>query len=179
MKIKTSNALIAAIASVFIAQSAFAVDGTITINGQITDTTCSIAVNNGTNDGTVNLPTISAIALSSVNSVAGTTPFNIVLSGCTGATLNNAYAYFEPGAFVETTTGRLNNNSGTATGVQVRLLDKVSTPIVVGGTSQGGVVEDVSGGGTTLGYYAQYYANSGTVSAGTVVTQVDYTIVYD
>ncbi|MFA3760600.1 fimbrial protein [Yersinia sp. 2544 StPb PI] len=179
MKIKTSNALIAAIASVFIAQSAFAADGTITINGQITDTTCGVSVNNGTKDGTVNLPTISASALSSVNSVAGTTPFNISLSGCTGATLNNAYAYFEPGAFVETSTGRLNNNSGTATGVQVRLLDKSSTAIMVGGASQGGVVEDISTGDATLGYYAQYYANSGTVGAGTVVTQVDYTIVYD
>ena len=178
MKIKTSNALIAAIASVFIAQSAFAVDGTITINGQITDTTCSIAVNNGTNDGTVTLPTVSANALSSIGSVAGTTPFNIVLSGCAGSTLNNAYAYFEPGPTVETSTGRLNNSSGTATGAQVRLLDKVSMPIVVGGTSQGGVVEDVSGGGATLGYYAQYYANSA-VTAGVVATQVNYTIVYD
>ncbi|AJJ19003.1 fimbrial protein [Yersinia intermedia] len=178
MRIKTSNALIAAIASVFIAQSAFAVDGTITINGQITDTTCSIAVNNGTNDGTVTLPTVSANALSSIGSVAGTTPFNIVLSGCAGSTLNNAYAYFEPGPTVETSTGRLNNSSGTATGAQVRLLDKVSTPIVVGGTSQGGVVEDVSGGGATLGYYAQYYANSA-VTAGVVATQVNYTIVYD
>lgn len=178
MRIKTSNALIAAIASVFIAQSAFAVDGTITINGQITDTTCSIAVNNATNDGTVTLPTVSANALSSIGSVAGTTPFNIVLSGCAGSTLNNAYAYFEPGPTVETSTGRLNNSSGTATGAQVRLLDKVSTPIVVGGTSQGGVVEDVSGGGATLGYYAQYYANSA-VTAGVVATQVNYTIVYD
>lgn len=178
MRIKTSNALIAAIASVFIAQSAFAVDGTITINGQITDTTCSIAVNNGTNDGTVTLPTVSANALSSIGSVAGTTPFNIVLSGCAGSTLNNAYAYFEPGPTVETSTGRLNNSSGTATGAQVRLLDKASTPIVVGGTSQGGVVEDVSGGGATLGYYAQYYANSA-VTAGVVATQVNYTIVYD
>ncbi|CNK24277.1 fimbrial protein [Yersinia intermedia] len=178
MRIKTSNALIAAIASVFIAQSAFAVDGTITINGQITDTTCSIAVNNGTNDGTVTLPTVSANALSSIGSGAGTTPFNIVLSGCAGSTLNNAYAYFEPGPTVETSTGRLNNSSGTATGAQVRLLDKVSTPIVVGGTSQGGVVEDVSGGGATLGYYAQYYANSA-VTAGVVATQVNYTIVYD
>ncbi|MDA5479823.1 fimbrial protein [Yersinia intermedia] len=179
MRIKTSNALIAAIASVFIAQSAFAVDGTITINGQITDATCGISVNNGTNNGTVTLPTVPASALGTVGSVAGTTPFNIVLSGCVGSTLDNAYAYFEPGTSVETSTGRLNNNSGTATGVQVRLLDKSSTAIMVGGASQGGVVEDISTGSATLGYYAQYYANGGTLSAGTVVTQVDYTIVYD
>lgn len=177
MKIKTSNALIAAIACVFIAQSAFAIDGTISISGEITDTTCGISVNNGTNDETVTLPTVSAVALSSVSSVAGTTPFSIVLSGCTGSTLSNAYAYFEPGTFVETSTGRLNNNGGAA-GVQVRLLDKTSTPIVIGSASQGSVVEDISGGGATLGYYAQYYAN-GVVTAGLVTTEVNYTIVYD
>lgn len=178
MKIKTSNVLIAAIASVFIAQSAFAADGTITINGQITDTTCGVSVNNGTNDGTVILPTISASALSSINSVAGTTPFNIVLSSCTGASMSNAYAYFEPGALVDTATGRLNSN-GTSTGVQVRLLDKGISPIVVGSSGQGSVVEDITGGGATLTYYAQYYANNASVNAGTVTTQVDYTIVYD
>ncbi|WP_145515786.1 fimbrial protein [Yersinia aleksiciae] len=178
MKIKSGNLLIAAIAGVFIAQSAIAADGTITINGQITDTTCGIAVNNGTKDATVTLPTVSASALSTINSVAGTTPFNIVLSGCTGTTMNNAYAYFEPGAKVETATGRLNSD-GTATGVQVRLLNKNSAPILVGSASQGGVVEDITGGGATLNYYAQYYANNAAVGAGTVITQVDYTIVYD
>ncbi|WP_145508293.1 fimbrial protein [Yersinia alsatica] len=178
MKIKTTSALIAAIAGVFIAQSAFATDGTITINGQITDTTCGVSVNNGTKDGTVNLPTISASALSTINSVAGTTPFNIVLSGCTGASMTNAYAYFEPGSTVDTATGRLNSN-GTSTGVQVRLLNKNSAPIVVGGTGQSSVVEDIAGGGATLTYYAQYYANNATVGSGTVTTQVDYTIVYD
>ncbi|QHB33063.1 type 1 fimbrial protein [Yersinia canariae] len=178
MKIKTSNVLIAAIAGVFIVQSAIAADGTITINGQITDTTCGIAVNNGTKDATVVLPTISASALSTIDSVAGTTPFNIVLSGCTGVTLNNAYAYFEPGAKVEMTTGRLNSD-GTATGVQVRLLNKNIAPIMVGSAGQGGVVGDISSGGTTLNYYAQYYANTASVGPGTVTTQVDYTIVYD
>ncbi|CNH38260.1 fimbrial protein [Yersinia pekkanenii] len=178
MKIKTGSVFIAAIAGVFMAQSAFAADGTITIKGQITDTTCGIAVNNGTKDATVTLPTISASALSTINSVAGTTPFNIVLSGCTGTTMNNAYAYFEPGAKVEISTGRLDND-GTATGVQVRLLDKSSTPIMIGSANQGAVVEDISGGGATLGYYAQYYANDALIEAGTVTTQVDYTIVYD
>ncbi|ATM85278.1 type 1 fimbrial protein [Yersinia massiliensis] len=178
MKIKTTSALIAAITGLFIAQSAFATDGTITINGQITDTTCGVSVNNGTKDGTVNLPTISASALSTINSVAGTTPFSIVLSGCSGASMNNAYAYFEPGATVETSTGRLNSN-GTSTGVQVRLLNKNSSPIMVGGAGQSSVVEDISGGGATLAYYAQYYANNASVGAGTVTTQVDYTIVYD
>ncbi|AAM85436.1 type 1 fimbrial protein [Yersinia pestis] len=180
MKIKSSNVLIAAFAGLFIAQSAFAADGTITINGKITDTTCGISVNNGTKDGTVTLPVVSASALDGINSVAGTTPFNIVLTGCTGATMGNAYAHFEQGTTVEASTGRLNNSDiDGATGVQVRLLDKNSAPIVVGSGNQGNVVEDISGDGATLSYYAQYYANEANVEAGLVATNVDYTIVYD
>ncbi|WP_222422526.1 fimbrial protein [Yersinia similis] len=177
---KSINILIAAIAGIFITQSAFAVDGTITINGKITDTTCGISVNNGTKDGTVTLPTVSASALDGINSVAGTTPFNIVLTGCTGATMGNAYAHFEQGTNVETATGRLNNSDiNGATGVQVRLLDKNSAAIVVGSSNQGSVVEDISGDDATLSYYAQYYANEANVEAGLVTTNVDYTIVYD
>ncbi|MNC46430.1 hypothetical protein D3C77_818780 [compost metagenome] len=43
--------------------------------------------------------------------------------------------------------------------------------------SQGDVVVDISSGGGVMNYYAQYYAN-GTVTPGTVNTQVDYTIIY-
>lgn len=46
------SALAMVITSAFTA-SAFAVDGTITINGQITDTTCTISVDGGSNDATV------------------------------------------------------------------------------------------------------------------------------
>ncbi|WP_016607203.1 fimbrial protein, partial [Yersinia pestis] len=80
----------------------------------------------------------------------------------------------------EASTGRLNNSDiDGATGVQVRLLDKNSAPIVVGSGNQGNVVEDISGDGATLSYYAQYYANEANVEAGLVATNVDYTIVYD
>lgn len=178
MKIKASGILIAAITSVFITQSAFATDGTITINGAITDTTCGVSVNNGTNDATVTLPTISSSALGSANAVAGTTPFTIALTGCTGSTLSNAYAHFESGATVETATGRL-NNSGSAANVQVRLLNKNSLPIFVGSASQSDVREDISTGSATLNYYAQYFTPNGSVGPGTVAAQVEYTMIYD
>lgn len=40
--------------------------------------------------------------------------------------MGNAYAHFEQGTTVEASTGRLNNSDiDGATGVQVRLLDKI------------------------------------------------------
>lgn len=70
------SALAMVITSAFTA-SAFAVDGTITINGQITDTTCTISVDGGSNDATVTLPTVSSTTLGAAGATAGATPFTI------------------------------------------------------------------------------------------------------
>lgn len=167
-------------ASIMCAGSAFAVDGTITINGKITDTTCDISVNGATNNGTVTLPTIQATALPAAGEVAGSTPFDIKLSSCSGSTLGTASTLFEPGTYVDMSTGRLNNSaSGTASNVQVQLLNSALSPIKAGAAqpSQNDIPVDISSGAATLNYFAQYYA-TGAASAGTVNTQVDYTIVY-
>ncbi|MBL5902964.1 fimbrial protein [Serratia fonticola] len=175
----TKTTLLAAVIGMTFAGSALAADGTITINGTITDTTCDISVNNQSKDATVTLPTISISALPTVGATAGATPFSIALTNCAGATLNTASTFFEAGAYVEQSTGRLNNSaSGTATNVQVQLLNANLGSIMAGSAhSQGDVVVDISSGGGVMNYFAQYYAN-GTVTPGTVNTQVDYTIIY-
>lgn len=128
------SALAMVITSAFTA-SAFAVDGTITINGQITDTTCTISVDGGSNDATVTLPTVSSTTLGAAGATAGATPFTISLSNCSGTSLNTASTYFEPGAYVDSTTGRLNIDSAAAdaaTNVQVQLLNAIVTPLLQG-----------------------------------------------
>lgn len=178
MDIKTRSALAVVVSGLFFAQAASAYDGTISIEGQITDVTCSIAVNGGTNDATVTLPTVSVSALQAAGSTAGSTSFQMTLSDCIGTTLSNAYAYFELGAMVDTTSGRLTSN-GTAGNVQVQLLDKDLTPIIIGSSTQGGVKADVSEGGpATLDYAARYYA-TGASTSGSVQSYVNYSIVYD
>lgn len=161
--------------------SASAADGTITINGEITDTTCSISVNGGAADATVVLPTVSASSLTAAGETAGNTPFSIALSGCAGTALNTASAWFESGLNVDGTSGRL-NNTGTATEVQVQLLNSGQDVIVAGGTPGGGtqndVPVDITGGSGTLNYFAQYYATNQS-TAGTVTTSVEYTLVYE
>lgn len=170
--------------SLSVSSLAMAVDGTITINGQITDTTCTISVDGGSNDAVVTLPTVSSSTLGSVGERAGATPFNISLSNCSGTALGTANTYFEPGAYVDNVTGRLNIDttaSDTAANVQVELLNSSRDPIVAGAsvaTGQNDIAVDISSGSGTLNYYAQYYATAAS-SAGSVTTQVDYTMVYE
>lgn len=179
MNIKSRCVLATLVSGLIFSQIASAADGTISITGQITDVTCAIAVNGGGNNATVTLPTVSVSALPNSGETAGTTSFRIALSECSGDTLGNAYAYFELGSAVDSSSGRLNNVSGTASNVQVQLLDKNLTPIVAGSASQGnGAMAEISGGAATLEYAARYYA-TGAAGAGSVSTQVDYSIVYD
>ncbi|MEB8290185.1 type 1 fimbrial protein [Klebsiella michiganensis] len=164
--------------------SALAVDGTITINGKITDTTCTISVDGGSKDATVTLPTVSASTLSANGQTAGATPFKISLSDCSGTSMNTASTYFEPGAYVDNVTGRLNIDttaSDAATNVQVELLNAERNAIVAGASvanGQNDIPVDISGGSGTLNYFAQYHA-TGAAGAGSVTTQVDYTMVYE
>lgn len=164
--------------------SAFAVDGTITFNGQITDTTCTISVDGGSNDATVTLPTVSTVTLASAGSTAGATPFTISLSNCSGTSLSTASTYFEPGTYVDSTSGRLNIDStaaDAATNVQVQLLNADRNPIIAGASvvnGQNDIPVDITSGNGMLNYYAQYYA-TGSSTAGSVTTQVDYTMVYE
>ncbi|MFV0601781.1 MAG: fimbrial protein [Brachymonas sp.] len=177
MKNSLSFLSLATAAVLTFSNAANAADGTITINGEITDTTCSISVNGQAPDATLTLPTVSANTLNAAGETAGTTPFNITLTGCTNATQKNASTWFESGATVDSTSGRL-NNSGTASNVQVELLNSAQNAIVAGSASQNDVPVDISSGSGTLSYYARYYATAPT-TAGTVTTTVDYTIVYD
>ena len=160
--------------------SVFAADGTITINGQVTDKTCT--VNAGTTkDFTVTLPTVSQSVLAAKGNTAGRTPFTINLTGCTAG--SKVATYFEPGATVDFNTGNLNNAAGDATNVQVQLLGSNNAVIPVLAAGAGGVqtnsqLVDVSGAGSAdLNYYAQYYATDAS-TPGTVATSVKYTIIY-
>ena len=159
--------------------SAFAADGTITINGLVTDSTC--VINAGTPDFVVTLPTVNKSALANAGQTAGRTAFAINLTGCTPET--NVATYFEPGSTVDLATGRLNTaaGAGSADEVQVQLLGSNNLPISLLATN--GVPQTNSqsvattSGAAELNYYAEYYA-TGTATPGTVNTSVQYTIIY-
>lgn len=182
--LKTTFTAATLVISSFFAVPVMAADGTITINGKITDTTCTISVNGGTTNATVTLPTVSASSLPSSGSTAGATPFSISLNTCSGSAMGTAKTYFELGAFVDGNSGRLNIDSvapGAASNVQVELLNANRAPIVVGASMAAGqndIPVDITAGNGTLNYFAQYHATA-PAGAGSVTTQVDYTMTYE
>ncbi|RZF54445.1 type 1 fimbrial protein [Acinetobacter halotolerans] len=172
-------ALIAALSVVGIA-NAQAADGTITINGLVTDKTCNIVTPAG-KDFIVTLPTVSRQTLANAGDVAGRTPFQINLEDCSEG---KVATYFEPGATVDFNTGRLINQAAAgAQNVDVQLLGNNNQVIPVlaagatGAQTNSQWVDVVEGGSADLNYYAEYYA-TGASTAGEVTTSVQYTIIY-
>ncbi|WP_199102208.1 fimbrial protein [Aquitalea sp. ASV11] len=163
-----------------LATTAHASDGTISFTGDISSDTCSISAANGTNDGTVTLPIVSASALASPAATAGATQFSITLSGCPQP-FKQAAAWFESGSNVDAATGRL-INTGTAGNVDVALYNiNSNTPINIGqgsGFGSSGAAFDITNSSAILNYRASYYAKNA-VTAGTVIATVNYTVQYE
>ncbi|AOI68794.1 fimbrial protein [Burkholderia ubonensis] len=157
--------------------AAHATDGTITFNGAIEAQTCTISVNGGDKDATVQLPTVSASTLAAKGQTAGATNFTIALSECSGKA-TQVRAFFEAGPNVDGTSGNLNNTNGAATNVQVQLLNADGVALKAGDESQRSyAATTLSNGAATMIYGAQYYA-TGASTAGDVRTSVTYAIDY-
>jgi major type 1 subunit fimbrin (pilin) len=155
--------------------------GTITFNGELTANTCDVVVDGQTADATVVLPTVGISQLNGATQTAGETGFVMALNNCSG-TLQTASAFFEAGASVDSVTGRLKNLTGTASNVSLQLLDASSSSravIEAGNANQvtNTTYKDVTSGSATLPYAVRYYAE-GATTAGTVISNVVYSIQY-
>ncbi|WP_431223872.1 fimbrial protein [Serratia sp. L9] len=175
--------IVASLAAVFctvgLAQAAST--GTITFNGELIANTCDVVVDGQNADATVVLPSVGTGQLDGAAKTAGETNFVMALNNCSGS-LQTASAFFEAGASVDSTTGRLKNLAGTASNVSLQLLDASSPSqavIEAGNANQvtNTTYKDVSGGSTTLPYAVRYYAEAAT-TPGTVVSNVVYSIQY-
>ncbi|MGL5385917.1 MAG: fimbrial protein [Enterobacterales bacterium] len=175
-KLTIVASLIAVFGTVGLAQAAST--GTITFNGELTANTCDVAIDGQPTDATVILPTVSTGTLAAVNRTAGDTRFMMELTNC--STTENVSAFFQAGASVDS-NGRL-INSGTATQVSLQLLDGSSAAQdVINIGSQDQVANTVylatNSGAASLPYIVRYYAE-GATGAGTVVSNVVYSIQY-
>lgn len=184
MKTKLISATIVAIAALGTQLAHAAPDGTITFTGAISATTCKINGGTAPVNFTVTMPTVSTTTLNAMDATAGRTGFRIALTGCTPAT-GNVHTYFEGGSTVNLGTGRL-INAGSATAVEVELLNKDSSIITVGASDGVGVGLQnsksvaITAGAANLDYYAQYHSTSATGSGvGTVSSTVTYDISYN
>lgn len=176
-------AIVAAVAAVLgsVGMAQAASTGTITFNGELTATTCDVIVDGQAADATVVLPTVGINQLTTAGQTAGRTGFNMALKDCAG-TLKTASAFFEAGSSVDLVTGRLKNVSGDATNVGLQLRDgsSASQAVIQAGNSNqtnNTTYVDVATGSANLPYAVEYYAD-GATTAGTVVSNVVYSIQY-
>lgn len=197
-KIALSAMFAAAFGFVALAPQAKAADGTITFNGQITDTTCTISgggAATGTGNIVVTLPTVSSSTLAADGKTAGDTPFSLELGGGTNCTNGKTAAlWIETSSTpaLDFATGALKNQApGGASNVQVRMINPSNNqPINLGinaAVTNGASViaannqpaATVSGNKATLNYSAQYLAKGGAATAGAVSTYLTYSIQYN
>lgn len=171
-------AVLGAVAFVPAAKAATAIDGTITINGQVVAATCTVGVNGGAANGTVVLKPAPTSALAAAAATYGDMPFTIAVTGCDGSLNGKTVTPFWSGTNINA-NNRL-NNTGTATKVDLQLLnndDSTTINLSGGENNQGTTGTAVASGAATMTYYARYYA-TGAATAGTVSSTVNYTLIY-
>ncbi|MFK8258056.1 fimbrial protein [Erwinia sp. AnSW2-5] len=168
-----ANSIIAALA--LSATSTIAANGTITFTGDISNTTCNISVNGRNSSTTIVFEPISASALSKAGEVANELPVTMSLTNCQNPT-EHVRALFDS-TETDSITGNL-KNKGSATNVQVQLMDNSRKPIRLGDGSQvNGPSFNIVNDMATLSYFARYYATD-KVDAGDVSTVVNYSLSY-
>jgi major type 1 subunit fimbrin (pilin) len=164
------------------AQFANAADGTINFNGELVNQTCTISVDGVVSPAiaTVTLPTISTGLLTAPGQVEGQTGFNIQLSNCVG-TATTAAAFFNSGATVDPISGNLKNMTGTASNVQLQLVDQQGGGVIqAGNTNQiiNTTRNAIDGTGAANMPYAVQYVATGATTPGTVISSVTYNVDY-
>lgn len=175
-------AVLACVSTIAATATASASDGTINFNGSVIGTTCTIKVNGTTAPAaaTVSLSPARDSDLNVAGKSAVPTPFAIDLTQCTAT--GKVSAYFESGSGVDATTGRLKQNGGTASNVELQLYDNAlgdPNALIKAGQSQAASSRvQVVGGNATLKYGVKYYA-TGAATVGTVKSAVTYNIIYE
>ena len=174
--------------------SVFAADGTITINGRVITSTCTLtggdSAGTGTQNVTVTLPTVQNSVFGAANTTAQPTNFTLALTnsagnapcdavtiaGLQGITLGGPT---NAGQYVSGDTTRLVNTvPGSTVNVQLKLAS-VSTPIDFALTNQ---LTNSNATSTTSGIWnmqAQYFSDAATPTAQEVKSVVNYILNYN
>jgi len=164
--------------------TAMASDGTISFTGGVAASTCTITLTGASSStagtGTITMPWVALSLLGTSGNVAGSTSFGIALAACatfTGKTTVNAF--FESGAGVNGATGNL-INTGTSTNSAIELLvASTMTKIIPGSASQAQPTAVSLAGGTGVLNYVAQYISTGVAGAGTILSSVTYSLVYN
>ncbi|TPG61567.1 type 1 fimbrial protein [Ewingella americana] len=186
---KVSKIVLLPICCLASSMAASAEDGTITFTGNIKDATCvitggSTGSESSGGDFTVALKDVSTTALKTEGMKAGDTAFHITLSGadCPNGKFANVSWEQAASTNINSATGNLKNSTaeGSATKVEVVLSDEskkaIDLRVPVTSAAAG---KEISGNSAIFNYWAQYIATGGATTAGTVNTDIVYSIIYN
>lgn len=144
---------------------------------QSTASTCTLAT---PANMVVTLPTISQTSFTGIGSTSGATKGLTIQYNCSNAggpmALSMAWTFASPGQ-TPSSYATVVNNSGTATGVGVQIVDAAGNPIVSGAQSQ--QIASVANGTNTIAYTVRYSQTAATVGPGTVSATAQFTAVYN
>ncbi|HDM8061266.1 fimbrial protein [Vibrio harveyi] len=174
------NKLVAILGSFLFTSSVLAASAnTITFQGEVTDETCTVSVNGENASPVVLLETVPKSELAKSGDTAGATEFEVSISGCTGnATTGvpNISTVFVGNQV--TGNGNL-GNTGSATNVELQILDTSDSAIDLSGGYKGSNDLALAAGekANSATYKAQYYA-TGASTAGTVNASLQYAVSY-
>ncbi|WP_287906651.1 fimbrial protein [Acinetobacter sp.] len=200
MKILTLSALSTLVLGLACTQT-YAVDGTITVNGVVTDSTCTVAGGGtggaGNKDIIVTLDTVPSSTLTTANKFASPKSFDLELKnaagGSCGAATNKALKGVLLGTAVagdydsDDKTALVNKAAGASTTNPVFIQIVTDSDVAVDYSAAWGtqakspvVLNPADGTGTAkMTYKARYFTKSGTVDAQNVTATVNYTLQYN
>ena len=174
--------------------SVFATDGTITINGRVITSTCTLTGSGtagaGTQNVTVTLPTVPNSVFAAANSTAQATDFSLSLKDSTGTAACDAVTIAglqgitlggptNAGQYVSGGTTRLVNTVPSSTVNTQLKLASVTTPIDFALTKQ---LTNNNATSLTSGIWnmqAQYFSPAATPAAQQVTSVVNYILNYN
>lgn len=168
--------------------------GTITFYGSVTDATCNVTTNRGS-DFAVDLDLVNRSDIGTTVGVIGTNaqPFTLNIDGCSGFDASSATAQTLKvtfsGSNVSDDNTYLKNSTGTSSGVGIGItkdgseLVALNTALDTGmktTSSAGNGPFDTAPAAGSLNYYANYYNYGGaSVTPGSVVTTATYIFTYE
>lgn len=174
---KSLIALGVALSSVVSMGASAATTGTINFNGSVINATCQVATASA--NQTVTLPQVETSHFTAINQAGGkTAPVEILLTGCTGSTPGTVTVGFA--ATPEPGYDNLIRNTGTASGVGVRLYDAQDKAIGVTGTLANRMVTPalLKSGDIGFNLKADYVSTSSVVMPGSVIATTTFEVVY-
>ncbi|MCT9979081.1 type 1 fimbrial protein [Acinetobacter sp. I-MWF] len=195
---KLSLSILSALALSLAYSNVFAVDGTITVNGVVTDQTCTLRGGyqaSGVQDITVNLPAVPKSTFRLSHPMSDTIEFTVVLANADGtgscdAATTNAFKGLHLSTISPTDlhpryktllVNKATGGASVANPIFIQIVNYHGFPIdfsAAWGTQAPGKVHEL-GGFTYIRYLTRYYAVDGVADAQNVQATVNYTMHYN